>query len=163
MQGHPDEIEEIRNHFKGIVEVSGHQSKVKCPALRSEQYCSLSVIIQIPPGKSITGALYASAFQLKLFLEFVDPVNFKRSNGGHEAGSTSLRGGVIWRMNHLSEWHVFNPADRNTYPKVTYLTQVRDASGATEEGDFLKLVSLARRGLKPMITGWRYIRDKRIK
>jgi hypothetical protein len=131
-------------------------------ALTTEQYCSLGVIIQIPPGKSIAGAIYASAFSLKLFLEFVDLLNFKRVRGATTPAQLTASG-VIWRMNYLSEWHVFNPADRSTYPTVTYLTQVRDASGATEEGDFLKLVSLARRGLKPMITGWRYIRDNRIK
>jgi hypothetical protein len=93
----------------------------------------------------------------------IDSVNFQSPSEARKSVRVRAGSGVIWRMDHLSEWHDFNPADRSTYPKVTSLTQVRDASGATAEGNFLKLVSSARRGLKPMITGWRYIRDKRIK
>lgn len=70
--------------------------------------------------------------------------------------------GVIWRMGrHTGDWHYFNSADRRTYPKVFCPIEVRDADGATAVGDFLKLVSDSRQHLKPMITYWRYIRDKR--
>jgi hypothetical protein len=65
-------------------------------------------------------------------------------------------------MNHIGEWHYFNPEDRSTYPKVNYPIETRDAIGAKAEGDFLKLVSETRQRLKPMITSWRYIRDKDI-
>ena len=41
-------------------------------------------------------------------------------------------------MAHLSDWHVFNPSDRKTYPKVNAPVQVRFDSGQTEEGDSLK-------------------------
>jgi hypothetical protein len=65
-------------------------------------------------------------------------------------------------MEHIGEWHHFNPADRSTYPKVNSPIKVRDANGAMAEGDFLKLVSEARQRLKPAITNWRYIRDESI-
>jgi hypothetical protein len=65
-------------------------------------------------------------------------------------------------MENIGEWHDFNPADRSTYPKVYSPIETRDASGATAEGDFLKLVSESRQRLKPVITNWRYIRDRRI-
>jgi hypothetical protein len=65
-------------------------------------------------------------------------------------------------MDPIGEWHYFNPADRSTYPKVYFPVEVRDASGSTAEGDFLKLVSETRQRLKPTITNWRYVRDKGI-
>ena len=65
-------------------------------------------------------------------------------------------------MVHIGAWHYFNPADRSTYPKVYSPVEVRDANGSTAEGDFLKLVSETRQRLRPMITNWRYVRDKGI-
>jgi hypothetical protein len=65
-------------------------------------------------------------------------------------------------MDPIGEWHYFNPADRSTYPKVYSPVEVRDASGSTAEGDFLKLVSETRQRLKPTITNWRYVKDKGI-
>ena|ERR1700733_8550020 len=65
-------------------------------------------------------------------------------------------------MDHIGEWHYFNPADRRTYPKVYSPIEVRHANGSTAEGDFLKLVSETRQRLTPTITNWRYVRDKGI-
>ena len=38
-------------------------------------------------------------------------------------------------VTHLSDWHLFNPSDRKTYPKVDALVQVRFDNGQMEEGD----------------------------
>ena len=38
-------------------------------------------------------------------------------------------------MKHLSDWHVFDPTDRNTYPKVNAPVQVKFDNGQMEEGD----------------------------
>jgi hypothetical protein len=65
-------------------------------------------------------------------------------------------------MAHIGEWHHFDPTDGSTYPKVNSPIQVRDAIGGRSEGDFLKLVSDARKLLKPRIIGWRYIKARAI-
>lgn len=36
---------------------------------------------------------------------------------------------------HLSDWHVFNPSGRKSYPKVDAPVQVRFDDGRCEEGD----------------------------
>ena len=61
-------------------------------------------------------------------------------------------------MEHLSEWHVFDPTDRSTYPKVQAPVQVRYNDGRTAEGicgDFFPLVTVL---IGPPITEWRYIK-----
>lgn len=67
--------------------------------------------------------------------------------------------GVIWRMQHLSDWHVFNVNIRETYPVVAATVQVQYANGGKSEGDFLKLLSHVRLLHEPPITGWRYIEE----
>jgi hypothetical protein len=61
-------------------------------------------------------------------------------------------------MAHLSDWHVFDPSDRKTYPKVAAPVQVRFDNGQMEEGD--SRMFFPRTGLHPSasITGWRYIK-----
>jgi hypothetical protein len=61
-------------------------------------------------------------------------------------------------MAHLSDWHVFDPSDRRTYPKVAAPVQVRFDNGQMEEGD--SRTFFPRTGLLPSasITDWRYIK-----
>jgi hypothetical protein len=65
-------------------------------------------------------------------------------------------------VEHLSDWHAFNPRDRSTYPKVNAPLQIRFESGRIEEG--MASVFLPRIGLLPVssIRAWRYINDKAI-
>ena len=60
-------------------------------------------------------------------------------------------------MDHLSGWHVFDPTDRKTYPKVKAPVQVRFQDGKLEEGD--SRVFFPQTELLPTssIIGWRYI------
>jgi|HubBroStandDraft_6_1064221.scaffolds.fasta_scaffold246469_1 hypothetical protein len=66
-------------------------------------------------------------------------------------------------MQHLGDWHDFNANDRRTYPKVYSPIQVQYANGRKSEGDFLKLLSHVRMLHEPAITGWRYIKEERIR
>jgi hypothetical protein len=61
-------------------------------------------------------------------------------------------------MDHLSDWHVFDPTDRKTYPKVKAPVQVRFQGGKLEEGD--SRVFFPQTELLPTssIIGWRYIK-----
>jgi hypothetical protein len=62
-------------------------------------------------------------------------------------------------MDHLSEWHTFDPLNEETYPKVNAPVQVKYDTGIVVEGfsvEFFPSVGL-RSGLP--ITGWRYIRQ----
>jgi hypothetical protein len=58
---------------------------------------------------------------------------------------------------HISEWHVFDPTDRVTYPKVSALVQIRFADGKFQEGDSRTFLSFTKLLLNSSITGWRYI------
>jgi hypothetical protein len=64
-------------------------------------------------------------------------------------------------MDHLSDWHVFDPTDRKTYPKVKASVQVRFQDGKLEEADSrvffpqTELLSIS------SIIGWRYIKEAR--
>jgi hypothetical protein len=62
-------------------------------------------------------------------------------------------------MDHLSDWHVFDPTDRKTYPKEAALVQVRFRDGKLEEGD--SRIFFPRTELLPTssIIGWRYIKE----
>jgi hypothetical protein len=63
-------------------------------------------------------------------------------------------------MQHLSEWHSFNPRDFKTYPKVNAPIQVRYESGKVSEGfsrDFFPAPGLLSDSL---ITNWRYIKGE---
>ena len=61
-------------------------------------------------------------------------------------------------MAHLSDWNVFNPRDRKTYPKVDAPVQVRFENGKIEEGD--SRIFFPRAELIPdsSIIAWRYIK-----
>jgi hypothetical protein len=59
----------------------------------------------------------------------------------------------------LSEWHVFNPCDRKTYPKVAAPIQVRFDDGQTEEGDSEKYFPRGKLLASSSISAWRYIKD----
>jgi hypothetical protein len=65
-------------------------------------------------------------------------------------------------MEHLSDWHDFNPANRSTYPKVDAPVQVRNGDGIVTEGKTFK--SLLPRSVSDgsLITNWRYVKDKAI-
>jgi hypothetical protein len=61
-------------------------------------------------------------------------------------------------MQHLSDWHTFNPRDPQTYPKVDAPIQVRYESGSLSVGfsrDFFPGSGLLSDSL---ITGWRYVK-----
>jgi hypothetical protein len=63
-------------------------------------------------------------------------------------------------MAHLSEWRVFDPSDRRTYPKVKAPVQVRFEDGKLEEGDsrmFFPTTSLLPGS---SIAAWRYIKRR---
>jgi hypothetical protein len=62
-------------------------------------------------------------------------------------------------MEHLSDWHDFDPENRSTYPTVNAPVQVRYEHGNMTEGKSFK--SFLQPPVLP-ITGWRYIKDKAI-
>jgi hypothetical protein len=61
-------------------------------------------------------------------------------------------------VDHLSDWHMFTPKDRTTYPKVNAPVQVRFDDGELKEG--YTLVFFPQSKLLPgsSIIGWRYIK-----
>jgi hypothetical protein len=61
-------------------------------------------------------------------------------------------------MSHLSDWHVFDPSDRATYPKEKAPVQVRFDDGNLEEGD--SRMFFPQTALLPCssIKAWRYIK-----
>jgi hypothetical protein len=61
-------------------------------------------------------------------------------------------------MEHLSNWHDFNPTDRSTYPKMVAPVQVKLAGGQQIESTSFKHILSS----DVQITGWRYIRQKGI-
>jgi hypothetical protein len=65
-------------------------------------------------------------------------------------------------MEHLSDWHSFDPNYRSTYPKVNSYIQVKYANGSLAEGNCRKF--FPREELLPhsLIVEWRYIKDKAI-
>jgi hypothetical protein len=61
-------------------------------------------------------------------------------------------------MAHLGDWHVFNPTDRSTYPKVAAPVQVRFDDGKFEDGEsrmFFPQVNLLPGS---SINAWRYVK-----
>jgi hypothetical protein len=62
-------------------------------------------------------------------------------------------------MDHLSNWHVFDPTDRKTYPKVAAPVQVRFEDGRLEEGDSRMFFPRVEPLPSSSIIGWRYIKD----
>ena len=61
-------------------------------------------------------------------------------------------------MAHLSDWHKFDPSDRNTYPREASRVQVRFTNGEIEEGEsgmyFPRITLLP----SSTITAWRYVK-----
>jgi hypothetical protein len=60
-------------------------------------------------------------------------------------------------MMHISEWHVFDPSDRSTYPKVSALVQVRFADGGLQEGGSRTFFPVTKVLPNSSITAWRHI------
>ena len=58
-------------------------------------------------------------------------------------------------MNHLSEWHGFDPKVRQTYPKVAAPLQVRYDSGKMATGNYSDFFPACRFLEASEITGWR--------
>jgi hypothetical protein len=59
-------------------------------------------------------------------------------------------------MEHLSDWHSFDPNNRSTYPKVNSPIQVKYANGSPAEGacrKFFPLLQLAQRECESLIIG----------
>jgi hypothetical protein len=61
-------------------------------------------------------------------------------------------------MQHLSEWHAFNPRDRQTYPKEDAPVQVRYGSGKVSVGFSHDLFTTSGSLSDSLITAWRYIK-----
>jgi hypothetical protein len=62
-------------------------------------------------------------------------------------------------MEHLSNWHDFNPDDRSTYPKVASAVQVKFADGQRVEALSFTVFMSANPLSRSQILGWRYIKD----
>jgi hypothetical protein len=60
-------------------------------------------------------------------------------------------------VEHVSDWHVFNPGDRETYPNVEAPLQVRFENGRIEDG--MTSEFFPRIGLLPVssMVAWRNI------
>ncbi len=62
-------------------------------------------------------------------------------------------------VDHLSEWHNFDPNDQSTYPKVDAPVQVRYSSGALETGQYHEFFQYSNTTPELLIAAWRYIKD----
>jgi hypothetical protein len=62
-------------------------------------------------------------------------------------------------MEHLSDWHAFDPDNRTTYPKVDAPVQVRYANGLHIEA-MMALAFFSKVDAFSTITGWRYIKNE---
>ena len=62
-------------------------------------------------------------------------------------------------MAHLSDWHVFDPTDRRTYPATDSPVQVRFNNGQTEEGQSRMFFPQVKLLPCSSINAWRYIKD----
>jgi hypothetical protein len=61
-------------------------------------------------------------------------------------------------MGHLSDWHVLEPNDRKTYPKVNTPVQVRFEDGRLAEGDSRMFFPQTKLLAASAINVWRYIK-----
>jgi hypothetical protein len=61
-------------------------------------------------------------------------------------------------MDHLSDWHSFDPQDRSSYPKTNSAIQVKFAGGHIAEGDALGFLPNLKTLPKCPVVGWRYIK-----
>jgi hypothetical protein len=66
--------------------------------------------------------------------------------------------GKLKTMAHLSDWHAFDPNDRNSYPKVVAPVQVRFEDGTLEEGVSLTFFLHRKQLPTSSIRAWRYIK-----
>ena len=62
-------------------------------------------------------------------------------------------------MEHLSDWHSFDPNDRSTYPKVKSPIQVKYANDSLAQGDCRKFFPREESLTDSLIVGWRYIKE----
>jgi hypothetical protein len=61
-------------------------------------------------------------------------------------------------MAHLSDWHVLDPNDRETYPKVNAPVQVRFEDGKLAQGDSRMFFPQLKLLTTSAINAWRYIK-----
>jgi hypothetical protein len=62
-------------------------------------------------------------------------------------------------MEHLSDWHELDTADRTTYPKVPQKVQIRFRNGDTKVGQRSGFFPAAGPLDDTEIAAWRYIKD----
>jgi hypothetical protein len=62
-------------------------------------------------------------------------------------------------MDHVSDWHLFDPIDRKTYPQMEAPVQVRFHNGQIEEGDGRMFFPRTKLLPGSSITAWRYIKS----
>jgi hypothetical protein len=60
-------------------------------------------------------------------------------------------------MAHVSDWHVFDPSDRGTYPREKAPVQVRFDDGKLEEGDSRMFFPQTKLLPCSSIIAWRYV------
>jgi hypothetical protein len=60
-------------------------------------------------------------------------------------------------MEHLSDWHSFDPKVAKTLPKVDAPLQLRYGDGSVRDGNLAELARRKNPG-DNQITGWRYIK-----
>jgi hypothetical protein len=61
-------------------------------------------------------------------------------------------------MAHLSDWHLFDPSDRKTYPKVDSPVLVRFSDGEFKEGASLMFFPQTKLLPSSSINAWRYVK-----
>ena len=61
-------------------------------------------------------------------------------------------------MAHLSDWHVFNPTDRNTYPKGNSPVQFKFDDGKFADGESRTFFPQVNPLPGSSINAWRYVR-----
>jgi hypothetical protein len=61
-------------------------------------------------------------------------------------------------MADMGDWHVFDPSDRKSYPKLNAPVQIRFDDGKFEEGDSRIFFPLAKLLPCSSINAWRYIK-----
>ena len=62
-------------------------------------------------------------------------------------------------MPHLSDWHVFDPSDKNTYPEENSPVQIKFDDGKFEEGESRMFFPKVKLLPGSSISAWRYIKE----
>ncbi len=70
----------------------------------------------------------------------------------------AMRGLRYQRMDHVSDWHRFEPSDRKTYPNMDAPVQVKFDDGKVEEGGSRMFFPLNNLLPCSSINAWRYIK-----